>query len=304
MPELKITKMPKYMSPSSLITYTNTPFIYFLRYLDKNRFLPRWPSNMANGTGTAFDVLVKEKLINEKNVKSSKTVGELYNGIASNIKKPALLLGEQILSEYTRSGIFYKHKWGEVEKHVTVDVYGVPVHGQLDATVWDKEYKMFVPHDFKVSGAAKVGTDKAGVSPAQGYYRIWDSKKNCWGSMHKKFVDGIPIEQIKDDWAIQFCIYGWINNPDLVDNIQDFPVYCDHVVFNGKDKNIKIAQYRAICTVDFQKNLMQRLQQAWSSIHDNVFINNLLGFEFPKRITQQGMNDYLLIKALKEDIYN
>lgn len=298
LPELKIERLPKYLSPSSLSNFTKMPNTSYLERLVNDR-KARDPQSLAAGVGTAFDILVKKDLIARgfpckvemKDIEKSleNHVGESYE------------VGEDLMKIYRRSRLLLTTKWREIEGVHDFDLKmqdedgnslgdHVPVMGKLDAQVYDEEYDMVVPMDWKCSG----WTSKKGATPQQGFMDVYDSKKSAFVGPHKKYHKDIEASEINISWAEQFCTYGWflLADPETgIYKMREFPVYAHHPVFNGKNKTIKIAVYRAIITVDFQKQLWKKYQTMWKELTNGSYMDRVASKRDLHLIFANAMNE-------------
>ena len=288
-------KKPTYLSPSSLMNFYTQPWTFYLNKMRSDKLYPREPQGFAAGVGTAFDIKAKEYLLATGQVNSTIGIGEIKKSLDEYHFKKCMDEGEKIMNLYKTSRAIKKHDWRLVELHKRVPIEGVPILGQLDAVVWDKDFGGNVPLDFKVSGA----NSKTGVSPKKGYFRIFDGKE--WKPQHKIYHPDIAVEEIDKKWGIQFCTYGWLLGIPVG---KPFPVYFDHPVYNGKDKILKIAQYKAMVTEEFQSEVLEMYQTAWREINDGSFLERL-NDEMPVNNSmfrsEEDLLDVVLINALNEN---
>jgi len=73
--------------------------------------------------------------------------------------------------------------------------------------------------------------------------------------------------------------------------IKEFPVYAHHPIFNGKGKVIKIAVYRAIVSVEYQRDLWKRYQLAWKELNNGEFLNRIASKKSLHLIFANAMNE-------------
>lgn len=281
--------MFKYLSPSALKAAEKQPFKFYLQKI--LRIYPWEKSSLAAGCGTSFDYEVKQDLIS-RDVPCEKEVKPV-EGFSPKETEKLVSAGKELLNKYRVSGQLFNYNWQRVEKHITKEIEGVPIHGQLDATVLDEETGMEVPHDFKVSGY----TSKTGATPKIGYRRKWDLS---WGKAHKKYRPDISIDEIDSAFALQFASYGLLLGLEA-----PFPVYFDHICYNGKKKKIVIAEYRAWVTEEFANSVIARYVDLWKSLHDGTFVNRL---KLPESIlsgesefTKGTGHEYLLFLLAKSE---
>jgi len=261
-------KIPKYLSPSALINFENMPYTSLLQRLMKKPLITREPSGMPAKVGTAFDILVKDLLIKYRNCESDLPLEKIYDSLESEPKDEhdlAMMAGEQILQVYKQSGLVNSVEWKGVEKHTQIELDGVPLLGQLDGIVYDKEYGFNVPLDFKVKGY------NTPTSPTQGFRGLY--KKEKWLPAHRKFHDKLGAEEVSDMWALQFCVYGWLLGIPFG---EEFPIYVHSPVYNTAKRIIVIADYRLIIGREFQYNVLNRFKTLWDKIVNGQYDSDLM----------------------------
>lgn len=265
-------KKPKYLSPSSLSNFEKMPYTSLLKKLLAEPLLEYEPQSMPASVGTAFDILVKEILIKHKKLESDLPVEKIYESLSEENKTVSLEVGKEILYKYRESGLLRDVEWLAVEKHEKKTIQGVPILGQLDGVVTSKMLeKRPVPLDFKVMGF------NTPTSPKKGFKRVFKNQK--WYPPHKLYEQEvsekgfIACDLIDEAWATQFCTYGWLLGIPVG---EEFPVYVHSPVFNGKDRNIIIADYEAVITKEFQQKTILKFIKTWNSLQDGSYIESLM----------------------------
>ena len=306
--QVAMEKNIKYISASSLGQYEKQPNTFFAQRLIKDA-LEREEAGLAAHVGTAFDIEVKKKLLDlGVPISEGITLEDILRSRGDcEHTKQAKVQGLDILKQYHRAKIMTNgnslplaRDWKQVEGKYYFTIDGVPILALLDAVVRDPSTKQLVPFDWKVIG----GAAKTGVSPKKGFAGVCIS--GAWGKPHKLYTEweakspnsgyegvNIPMELIDDKFATQFCIYGWAlqDNPGRI-NFRPFPVHFDSAVYNGKDRTIKIYTYRAICSVEWQEKVLDRLQVMWRDLSTG-------GHSLIRRLTSK--NNITVIKGAAKD---
>ncbi len=271
-------KIPYYLSPSSIGQSKVNPNTFYATRLMLEG-LPREPTNLAMGTGTHFDIQVKLKIL-KLGCKLSEgiTVQEILDSLQVDDLD---LLGQieecsgQLMRSYKNSKVLAMTKWRQVEgvydQEYTFMGHTVPLMGKLDAVVWDDEYEMDIPMDWKCSGSNAAG----GMSPKPGFMNKWDGKQ--WKGPHKKYHRNILVTDLPSDWARQFTIYGIMLNEERgIPFGTEFPVMVHHPIFNGKARKPMVATYRAIVTKEQQEKVWMEAVDLWESLKDGSFRQRLV----------------------------
>lgn len=258
---LKINKMPSYLSPSALNQAEKMPnFFYLTRLFDPPMKKDIQPIPAA--IGTVFDIEIKKQLIADKLPNRRDKLNDIKNSLerdTSEIRKK----GKDIFNEYLN--LAYKpDEYIDVEMQNFKKVKDIPIFGKLDASVSDPYTKKEIPLDWKVTGS----NSKSGASPKPAYYEVMEGYKKQ--PFHKKYYEGIKIEEIDEMWALQGCTYGWLLGYEFG---QEFNVRFDQIACRPKGK--KIAKYIGLVSSSFQKRSLDRYKKLWTSINDGSFINNL-----------------------------
>lgn len=266
---LEIEKLPSFISPSALMQAETQPNTFYLTRLI-NDGIERDPQSLAASVGSAFDYYIKVQLMEDKFPHKKSLLPKLKDGIENN-NVEAHQAGKRALNYY-KMGAYDPEEIHDVEIHTNGSVNGVPLYGMLDASAWDKEYDLEVPFDWKVSGY----TSKTGISPKQGYYRLWEGNRPK--GAHKNYYKGMPFEVIDPKWALQLCTYGWITGIPLG---TPFPARID--MLSWRKNSVRTSKYRGIITEEFQEEIARKYTRLWKELNDGTFIDRLVSkreFEF------------------------
>ena len=274
---LTIERPLKHLSPSAIAQCLTQPNTFYCTRLINNP-IPREPQSLAMGVGTMFDILIKKLLIG-KDIKCDMPVEQIESALQNEeIREESTLAAIQLMSAYRNSRLVTLTKWVQVEGEFYQD-YTFTLDGitktikmmlKLDAVIWDEEFQMEIPLDWKCSGY----TSAKGVSAKPKYMDKWDGK--CWTGAHKDYYHNMPVTELPEDWARQFTLYGMAFNklrglPDWT----EFPVVVHHPIFNGQFKKPMIAIYRAVATPEMQKKYWKEAGMVWDSLYDGTFFDRL-----------------------------
>jgi len=286
--KLKIHNMPKYLSPSALMTAEGLPNTFYMTRLCESQYrVPREEQSLAAGVGSAFDYLVKMWLAENGSDACRKKL-ELVKGLKGQVEcgkksedlseyKEAWEAGKKTLEAYMLSCLPYNKKgFTGLEKNIRKTIEGVPMYGMMDA-----EFKG-APFDWKVSGY----TSKTGVSPKPRYFRLWDGL-SIKGA-HKKYVDDIPFNEIDEKWAIQVCTYGWLNGVKVG---TEFDAYIDMLCWGKGQSRVRIAQYKGKITADFQEKVIYKYKRLWKSLQDGSFVELLAHDSLIELVALEAQNE-------------
>jgi len=267
-----------YLSPTSIMAWRKNKEDFYLKYIAMDK-PPRMAQTQAMSVGSAFDALIKGHLSKEltgvtldlfesqveiQNRDYARQAGivcfEAYKHSGALADLMLMLQGSKIKLEFTVSN-------DKISKDFDG---GVILLGKPDAyfTIGDR---VDIILDWKVNGYCSLST----TSPSKGYIKLLSSheskiyKDSYLVEHHGVYVNALyPMDIIKDDWALQTCIYSWLMGAPLG---SDFIVAIDQLVCN---KDIKVAQFRSIITPDYQYKLMDEIKEIWESINsDHVFRN-------------------------------
>lgn len=273
----EIERLPQYLSPSSIAQASNEPHTFWDQRLCEDR-IPREPQNLAMGVGTAFDIEIKRKLI-QKGIPCQIPMEQIESAMQNpQIREESYKAQDELMMMYRRSGLIAKTRWHEIEgefhQPYTLPCRGemrtIPLMLKLDAQVFDDEYQLVVPMDWKCSGYSSA----SGATPKPGFMDKFDGK--AWTGPHKKYHKNILVTEMPRDWARQFTLYGiGLNYKNGVEFGTEFPVYVDHPVFNGKKKKPMVARYRAIVTKEIQEMFWEEAVDLWDDLQEGTFLDRL-----------------------------
>jgi len=241
-----------YLSPSSLSRATKEPFTFLLQKMGYKYD----PQSQPAAVGTAFDILIKKRLCSKGIPLMSKDVGELEDSLEGH-HEFAYGEAEKCMLVYDKAGLINATKWVELESHSCKPLEGCELEllGQEDACIVDARTGLKVPLDWKVMGSCS----KSGVSPNKLYLDLFDGER--WRGAHKDYFFDIPFEKIHESWAKQLCIYGWLRGLGIVsEGGGAFPAYIHQVFYHGVGRDIKVAVFRGVLSVAFQKELLSTIQ--------------------------------------------
>ena len=266
---IKVERLPSYLSPSALMNYESMINTFYLTRLISEP-MEREPQGMAAASGSAFDCLVKLKMIEDKFSHKKKHIPELKNSVeipGDANKEEAFRAGETALKAYTNCGAFNINEFHDIELQLNGSLEGVPIFGKLDSSVYDLrgDKIKIIPHDWKVQGY----TSKSNVSPKKGYYRLWEGIRPK--PAHNLYHPEIPFELIDPKWATQVCTYGWLLGYKVG---EPFYARIDALLW-GSTKIRVIAQYRGLISKEFQLDLIHRYKELWRKINDGSILNEL-----------------------------
>jgi hypothetical protein len=149
-------------------------------------------------------------------------------------------------------------------------VDGVPLSGKPDIYFKTKE-GAHVIYDWKVNGYCS----NSNTSPAKGYIMIRGEKDSFRGlnQGHKESVTmrdrgimlnvGMFLEHVKDDWANQLAIYGWLLGESVGG---DFIVGIDQLVFANPGHKCRVASHRCKISPAYQKEWFSKVAWVWQVI--------------------------------------
>jgi len=270
---INIEKTPDYLSPSSISVAINNPNTFYCQKLILDS-MPREKQNLAMGVGTAFDISIKELLI-EKGVPTAVPLEKIQGSMQNpDIIEECFRASKQLMDMYRNSRLVTTTKWVQVEGDFHKEYHfggkKLPLMCKLDAVVWDEEYNMGVPLDWKCSGYSST----SGTTPKPGYMDKWDGSK--WCGAHKNYTKGMLVTELGRDWARQFTLYGMVYNKLVgVEDFTEFPVIVHHPVFNGTKKKPMVAVYRAIATEQIQREFWDEACILWEDILSDKFLDRL-----------------------------
>jgi len=204
--------------------------------------------------GSYFDCFVKSELFS-------------ISAEAPNLGEYAHLTADEVKEvRYQATRVFNNYKQIESYKSLTLkngtdvkfDLGDVPIYARLDATAIVQSAESLtetlgVPFDWKVFAG----------SPTPGYQKRWVGQNMTEYS-------GLPIEQVKFQWALQGCIYGWALGWPV--GVKPIPVIFE--CLNQQDA-LSVSRYESSVGVDFQNALFGKIQRLWTSIQDGSYVECL-----------------------------
>lgn len=317
----------KYLSPTSLTTFENSPDQFVMSYVIGT---PRPPQLKVMAVGSAFDAYVKGALA--KDIAGTEGVTEtlMQSQVIDAWRIEVNGYGKRLLAQYKSSGAYAKllaeigtpESFGyEFNAKVTLDIDGVkvPIAGKPDLFFRRQSTNeggmINVILDWKVSGFLSK------ASPTAGYSRILDAKGNDKGP-HRDCVvirkHGFEIGiggDIKPDWNTQITMYSWClkapntNEPNGLEGGEEgeeepWVMGIDQLALSNitgkyvgpQGQTFRVASYRKVRKP--QPELLQRLKNAWSAIQAGHYYTYLSKDESDARVTTLSSTDDALKWAL------
>lgn len=234
--------MIDYLSPSSYKDWKHCGWRFKLIRIDGIKKQEIKTINLD--VGTVFDAHVK-RMLNRRLLLSV-----LLKDVPEDI--PAMHVGRNLAAIYQKSGAL-KHLVDEGVGHVEIDkeflVNGIPVYGKPD----------FVMHD------GTIGDWKTSLSgsPRPGYYRRieyqTDTELTIDKEPHEK--NGINLEQVDQDWAIQVTIYAFLMGKRPTKGLK---ARIEHIV--TQVNKVVICSYNTEIGFEFQNLIYEDLRTTWNDI--------------------------------------
>lgn len=243
----------KYLSPTTFIRYLNCPeqvrLMKVERVIDKGGY----DQTLPMAVGTAFDALVKGELNRRFN-----TVEAMADILPQN--RSAIQVAESIMLHYKMGplqalkaeGVGYTAAEQEVEleyEGVRSVCMGLPDLVLTDGTVVD----------WKVNGAFSSW----GAQPFEGWVRCYINGKDQ--GPHPKHEDGITMEQINRDWAIQLYLYARLLGHRPGNKLR---VGIEQIAID-KDNVVRCVSYRAFISPAFQIAMEIKFHEAYTALVKN-----------------------------------
>ena len=289
-------RMPKYLSPTSLMKWQENPENYYLEYLADNR-PPRFPQTQPMSVGSSFDAYTKSYLHERlfgKNNNPEFEFDTLFKGqVEEHNRDWALDAGKYVFEAYIKSGALadlsreleQAQKEPRFEFRLEEEIEGVNLLGKPDLFYTHKSGTPIIL-DWKVNGFCS----KRPTSPKRGYLRIRDgwgredapSSRNA-GDMHKDAHpmkhNGVNIncaeflETVNKQWGLQLATYAWLCGAEIG---SDFIVALDQIVAKprggGLQPLLRVAEHRLLIGPDFQRQCLRDYQSLWEIIQsDHIF---------------------------------
>jgi hypothetical protein len=279
MEAMKERKKLNYLSPTSIMTWRRNPEEFYLNYLALDK-PPRMAQTQPMSVGSAFDARIKEYLawelegkkldlfeaqVESQNRDFARVAGlvcfDAYKQCGALSDLMLMLRGGQIKLEFTVSSEKISKTFGEAVLLGKPDAY-FTFDGRTDIIL-----------DWKVTGYCSLSTS----SPTKGYCKIRSSdgtskeyKNSFLTEHHGVVVNSLwPMDTIKEDWALQTCIYSWLCGAPIG---SDFIVAIDQLVCN---KDIKVAQFRSIISPEYQYKLYDEIGFIWNTVNSDWVFRNM-----------------------------
>ena len=274
--KLKVERKLQYMSPSSLSNSEKQPNKFYLQRLVEDR-LPRDPQGIPAAIGSAVDVLIKQRLM-DNGVRPEKRafVEDTLKDSVENeeFKEEAFEIAKRVTFNYAMEAIA-QTDFRDIEIHENflfnpLNDGGIRLLGKLDCTYFDELMEVEAPHDLKCNGLNPA--NESTVSPKPGYYAQFKGRQQTKFG-HKKYRIDIPMEEIDYGWATQLCTYGWLMglSPKLEDS---FPCRIDQITKN-KAGEFLFTLFRGMITPRFQREVYDRYAAMWYDIECGHFVKRL-----------------------------
>lgn len=280
----------QYLSPTSLALWEKDREQFYLEYLCELR-KKRMPQTAPMAVGSAFDAYVKsylhEKLIGKDPKFEFQSLFEAQ--VEPHNRTQSLEDGKTVWEHYQRHGALVdilkdlegclgKPKFetsieGYVDA-VTIKVGAVPFLGKPDIYFLTKDGVRII-FDWKVNGFYS----NYNISPKPGYVRCLpkrDPHKDAFVMSHQGYNINVksPLDDIDESWAAQLSIYAWLLGNEVGSK---YVVAIDQVCCTKKydQRDIRIAQHRALVNEKFQYDLFSRAHSAWYSIQGEHIFDNM-----------------------------
>lgn len=257
--------IPPYISPTQLHKFEWSRRQYALEYLMPER-PPPFPQTVQMATGSCFDAYVKswlhamiygpspewsfEKLFEQQVEPQCRDKVRGHGAYLFGIYKDSGALGllvEELLAARQPPQFEFK---------VRATVGGVPLLGKPDLFYIDYEWAR-VTYDWKVEGF-HLASNKI-KSPNKGFSWCWDMRKQ--EVVAHKQAGEFTMEQVNPKWADQLAMYSWLKGQEPG---EDTDVGIDQ--FCGPPQKMRIARHRSKISMEYQLNLLARLQAMWHDI--------------------------------------
>lgn len=292
-------KTLKYLSPTSIDKYVDSPITFYMIYLADKR-PDREPQTNAMAVGSSFDAYCKsylhEALFGKGNPKFEfNTIFE--SQVEKHNRDEARKAGQHIFDQYKRAGcladkmIELKQSVGEPRFEFDVEGFvagqssvegfigKIPFLGKPDVSFVHKEGARVVD-DWKVNGYYS----KSGKSPMKGYIRIRDihgGYPGYKGVIPGKFK-GIRInmsdtlDALDRKWAAQLAIYSWLLGEPV--GSQEFVAGIDQIVCRPGATQwpmLRFAEHRLRISAKFQYELYNLAAKIWTDSNDGWFFKDM-----------------------------
>lgn len=201
-----VTRLPKYLSPSSYAMWKQCPYKF---YLSRMTNLPRVPNEEGepNAVGLGFDAHVKAWINQyQKSLRPDDNTLVVHpmeyikeNLVSADLRILANTVGRKLLNIYMDTAgeglLDHCPIRCEVDETKVLEGYGVPLRTKIDAILSDNTVL-----DWKVRGY-----NSAPKSPTQGWIQKWKGGKIEYE--HEKC--NLYFDDIEPKWAEQLTIYNF-----------------------------------------------------------------------------------------------
>lgn len=235
-------RQPEYLSPSSFMLFERDPIKYYLAKMGPPQYAPEFEPSLAMKVGSMVDGMLG-CLWEEKGCPKDWFDKEEYHRSKDMFFSYIALGGWERLQEIGIADV-QRELWGVVPET------DVPIHGFADVVTVGN-----VVVDWKCSGGGRA--DPPWPSPPRGYKSSRQILPNGDWRIKQHADFGIPMDQIKEDWATQLTVYNWILNEE----IRPYTGIIHNIIAGGR-----FVEYEARLTMDFQYRLRERMVRAWQKI--------------------------------------
>ncbi len=306
----------KYLSPSQIALYEQSPELYYERYLSDNP-PPRAPQNNAMAIGSAFDAYAKAYLHtalfggNDPRFEL-RTIFEAQ--VEPDLRAWAWDHGKYVFEQYKQSGALadlmlllqksHEPRF-EFEVRGAVAGYREGVEGEFGEVVllgkpdvdFVTDQGVHVILDFKVNGYCSQWPK----SPAPYYIRMRGAGRTNFG-MHAKcsamIHNGVDVnvkcglDDIDKGWARQLAIYGWLCGEPIG---SQFVTIIHQLVCSpnsGGLPTIRVAEHHNFVTRSFQQRVFDQAVELWEIVHSDWYYRDVSREESQRRCESIGMDTY------------
>lgn len=259
-----------FISPTSLSLFYSDRTEYYLKYLCEIR-PPKFKQTEAMSVGSAFDAYIKDWMSKELGVDSPPFEEVFKSQVEEHNREWALDAGKLVFDKYREHGAL-SDLMSQIDSEPIFEskcertFHGVPLFGYPDAMFRNKEGGRLIL-DWKVNGFCS----KRGGTRHRGYLKSYEGPNKPIGqhkdtvpAIHKGFNVGMtPMDCVKEDWATQLAIYGWLLGEKLN---EDFVVGIDQLLCKDGECT-KVVQYRGLVSKSFQGELINKITDMWEIVN-------------------------------------
>jgi hypothetical protein len=276
------------------------PDEFYIKYLAENR-PAKIPQTDAMCVGSAFDAYVKSALHGALFGEGSDPVYELETLFESQVEPQnrdfGWDAGKYCYERYVASGA-YDELLALLQQSIEPPRFECDLKGTIGIAPFtgkpDCRFvidlgsgRISVILDWKVRGFCS----KHAQSPTKGYKLCrdtWSGKASrSHGKSHKMYMEhdfrGLPInrdymENCAEKYADQCSLYGWllgepVGSEDMLVFIDELCCKPTGVAVDGEYPTIRVANYRSRVKVEYQQELIERVNTCWNAITSgHVFI--------------------------------